>query len=273
MTEISQKIIIFAFAMSKRLLIFIFLVLLVVTSCDKRTSRLRQKILNGARVGLLASSMQEHRAKNLWPEASYRSFPTNDEVLKALKLGEVDAVYTDELVMYNKCYDKSLFELAFIDNDRMPIAGGLRKSEVYLAELFSDFLRKIKSNGEYVRLKNHWTMTENIDSIAPMVFKDYSKGPFLKTLHVGIIGEMRPYSIKNKGQWTGFENDLWTFFAQSIGYKIQFVVYDFNDLIQALLNKKVDVIAAAITVTQERESKILFTQPYAHSCSICLVKK
>lgn len=258
--------------MSKQLLILLSLLLLLMSSCDKRMNRLRQKNLNGARVGLLASSMQEQRAKNEWPEAIFRSYPTNDEALEALAKGNVDAVYIDELVMYNKNYQKGLLELAFIDNDHMPIAGAFRKNDTELASQFNDFLRKIKSNGLYVRMKNRWTMSERIDTISPPeVTCDLAR--VCKPFVVGIMGEMRPYSIMNDGQWTGFENELWDRFAASIGYKAQFVVYDFNDLIPALLNHEVDAIAAAITVTDEREQQVLFTEPYSSSCSICLLRK
>lgn len=259
--------------MNKQLCFSLFFLILFISSCDKRVNRLRQKNLNGARVALLASSMQEHRAKELWPEGIYRSYLTNASSLNALANGDVDAVYTDELVMYNKYFRRGQFELAFVDNDRMPIAGGFRKTDVKLAEDFAEFLREIKSNGEYVRMKNRWIMTDDIESVVPPVIPDYDKKAKMKTLKVGIIGEMRPYSIKINGEWTGFENELWAHFASYIGYHIQFEVMEFNSLIPALLNHNIDVIAAAMTVTQKRECQVLFSQPYAYSCSICLVNK
>lgn len=256
--------------MNRRTLLSLVLLVVLFASCDKRHISFRQKNLNGACVGVLASSMQENQAKELWPNGQYRAYPTNIDALNALRHGEVEAVYLDELVVYNKQYSKKLFEIAFIENDHLPIAGAFRQSDTFMANKFAEFLRVIKSNGIFVRMKNRWTMSENIDTITPVrLVKDFNK----KTLVVGIIGEMRPYSLMNKGQWTGFENELWALFADYLGYNIQYEVYDFAELLPALLEKKVDVIAAAITVTEERERKVLFSKPYSHSCSVCLVKK
>lgn len=259
--------------MNRRLLFSLVLMVVLLASCDKRLNRLRQKNLNGARVALLASSMQEVQAKNLWPNGHYRSFATNVEALEALRDGEVDALYIDQLVMYDKSFHKDSFDIAFMDNDRMPIAGAFRKTDTAMADEFANFLREIKSNGIFVRMKNRWTMAENIDTISVPIIPPTNKKPKLKTLVVGIMGEMRPYSIEVGGQWTGFENEIWACFAEYMGYKIRYDVYDFNELIPALLDKKVDVIAAAITVTEERERKVLFTQPYSASCSVCLIRK
>lgn len=258
--------------MSKRLLILLALLVVLFASCDKRLSKLRRKNLNGARIALLAGSMQEKRAMDTWPKGIYHSYPTNEEALKALAKGEVDAAYLDELVMYNKNYRKDQFELAFIDNDRMPIAGAFRKEDTELAEEFTRFIRKMKSNGQLVRMKNRWTMTERIDTITPASLS-YGFSRVCKPFVIGIIGEMRPYSIQNDGQWTGFENELWECFAAYIGCQAQFEVYDFEDLLTPLYNHEVDVIAAAITVTEEREKKVLFSEPYSYSCSVCLVRK
>lgn len=259
--------------MNRQLFFILTFLILFMSSCDKRVNRLRQKNLNGARVALLSSSMQEHRVKELWPQGIYNSYSTNDSSLNALANGDVDAVYTDMLVMYNKYFRKDQFELAFIDNDRMPIAGGFRKSDAKLADDFAGFLRKIKSNGEYVRIRNRWIMTDDIESVVPPAIPDYDKRAKLKTLRIGIIGEMRPYSILKNGEWTGFENELWTHFASYMGFRIQYEVMEFNNLIPALLNHKIDVIAAAMTVTEKRKRQILFSQPYAYSCSICLISK
>lgn len=259
--------------MNRSLLFSLVLMAVLLASCDKRLNRLRQKNLNGTRVALLASSMQERKAKEMWPNGQYRSFATNKEALHALHDGEVDAVYIDQLVMYDENYNKDLFEVAFMDNDRMDIAGAFRKEDTAMADDFATFLREIKSNGIFVRMKNRWTMNENIDTISPVAVPQVNKKAKLKTLVVGIMGEMRPYSIEVGGQWTGFENEIWACFAEYMGYMIRYDVYDFNELIPALLDKEVDVIAAAITVTEERERKVLFTQPYSASCSVCLIRK
>ena len=256
--------------MKKETVFLLLIAVLLMSSCDRHKNRLRQKNLNGAIVGLLAGSIQVDHAKNSWPEGNYRSFKTNDETLMALRKGDVEALYVDELAMYNPSYDKQLMAIAFIDNDHQAIAGALRPQDVEMERQFALFLKEIKANGVYVRMKNRWTMTERPDTITPY---QMPAGRVTRVLKVGIIGEMPPYSLCNHGRWTGFENELWTLFAEHMGYGIEFTVYNFKELIPALLRKDIDVVASAMTVTDERSHLVLFTQPYAYSCSVCLMRK
>lgn len=259
--------------MRKLSILFFLLSVVLLVGCDKKMSRIRQHDLNGARVALLAGSMQEEEARNQWTKAHYCSFETNEEALGSLQRGDVDVAYLDQIATYNKVFDKKKFAVAFVVNDHMPIAGALRKSDVLLEKRFATFMRKIKADGLYVWMKNRWTQNDRIDTVSVAHISLPSYNVSTRLLRVGIVGEMPPYSLYNKGTWAGFENELWSLFAQYAHYRIEFVPLDFHELLPALLEHKIDVIAATVTITEQRSRKVLFTVPYAYSCSVGIVRR
>lgn len=80
------------------------------------------------------------------------------------------------------------------------------------------------------------------------------------TLKVCSDAGFLPFEMKNnEGQWEGFDVDMMNDFAKSINMKLEMVQINFDGIIPALLSGKCDMIAAGMTVTQEREKVVLFS--------------
>jgi polar amino acid transport system substrate-binding protein len=60
----------------------------------------------------------------------------------------------------------------------------------------------------------------------------------------------------------GFDIEIARRVAQKLDMKLEVIDMEFGSLIPALLAGKVDMIAACITVTDERAKKILFSETY-----------
>jgi polar amino acid transport system substrate-binding protein len=60
----------------------------------------------------------------------------------------------------------------------------------------------------------------------------------------------------------GFDIEIASRVAQKLDMKLEVIDMEFGSLIPALLSGKVDMIAACITVTDERAKKILFSEHY-----------
>ena len=85
------------------------------------------------------------------------------------------------------------------------------------------------------------------------------------TLRVG-VSLFTPWTLKNKdGQFVGFEIDVAKQLAKDLGVKPQFHVFDWEKIIPALLNRKIDIIIAGIVITPQRALKVNFSQPYDSS--------
>lgn len=84
-----------------------------------------------------------------------------------------------------------------------------------------------------------------------------------RELRVGFDAGYMPFEMTDKnGNYVGFDIDLARELAKAMGVKFVPVNTSFDGIIPALLTGKIDVIISGMTVTQERNLKIGFTDPY-----------
>ena len=98
------------------------------------------------------------------------------------------------------------------------------------------------------------------------------------TLHVG-VSLFTPWTLKAKNnQLVGFEIDVAKQLAKDLGVKPEFHVLEWEDIVPALINRKIDIIAGGMVITPQRALKVNFSQAYASSgvglvTNIALTKK
>ncbi len=84
-----------------------------------------------------------------------------------------------------------------------------------------------------------------------------------KELRVAFDAGYMPFEMTDKsGAFIGFDMDLGRELAKAMGVTFVPVNIDFDGMIPALLTGKEDIILSAMTVTQERNLKIGFSDPY-----------
>ena len=89
----------------------------------------------------------------------------------------------------------------------------------------------------------------------------------LKTgaLRIG-VSLFEPWVIKNqKGNLDGYEVQIAKQLAKDMGVKPEFKVLEWEDLIETLEAKQIDIIIAGMAITPERALRINFSNPYASS--------
>jgi polar amino acid transport system substrate-binding protein len=86
-----------------------------------------------------------------------------------------------------------------------------------------------------------------------------------KTLRVG-VSEFTPWTLRTKsGELIGFEIDLARQLAEDMGVSAEFTVYQWNDIIGALQDGEIDVIAGGMAITPARALQVNFSRPVATS--------
>ena len=66
----------------------------------------------------------------------------------------------------------------------------------------------------------------------------------------------KPFEFRNdKNEITGFDVDLINAVAEEAGYKVEYQDTAWDGIVPALLNKKIDIIASAMTITEERKKE------------------
>ena len=85
------------------------------------------------------------------------------------------------------------------------------------------------------------------------------------TIRIG-VSLFEPWVIKNKdGELDGFEIQIAKQLAKDLGAKPEFKVVEWENLIDALKSKEIDIIIAGMAITPERALHINFSNPYASS--------
>lgn len=92
-------------------------------------------------------------------------------------------------------------------------------------------------------------------------------------LVVGVDANFRPFEFKNeKGEFTGFDVQLWDAIAKDLKLDYKWQTMDFNGIIPALQSKSIDAAIAGITIKSSREQVVDFSYPYYDAGLVILVR-
>jgi polar amino acid transport system substrate-binding protein len=84
-------------------------------------------------------------------------------------------------------------------------------------------------------------------------------------LQVGSCLDYPPFESVEGGDEVGFDVDLTEAIAQNLGLEVQWVRTDFDTIFTAVAGNQFDMVAAASTITEEREVTVDFSDPYYNS--------
>ncbi|KJS28958.1 MAG: amino acid ABC transporter substrate-binding protein [Desulfatitalea sp. BRH_c12] len=94
------------------------------------------------------------------------------------------------------------------------------------------------------------------------------------TLRVGMEPGYMPFELTNqKGEIIGFDVDMAQRMAKAMGVKLELVSTAWDGIIPALLTNKFDILMSGMTLTQERNMKINFAEPYIIIGQTILLRK
>ncbi|MFC5652595.1 transporter substrate-binding domain-containing protein [Paenibacillus solisilvae] len=86
-----------------------------------------------------------------------------------------------------------------------------------------------------------------------------------KVLILGTSPDYPPYEnvdAKNNGEIVGFDIDIAKAVAEKLGYELKIQSMDFNGLIAALQSKRVDLVMSGMSITEERQKSVDFSDVY-----------
>jgi polar amino acid transport system substrate-binding protein len=86
-----------------------------------------------------------------------------------------------------------------------------------------------------------------------------------RVIRVG-VAEFVPWTMRSSsGDLIGFEIDVAKKIAADMGVRPEFRVYDWNDIIPALQQGEIDVIAGGMAITPRRALQVTFSRPLAET--------
>lgn len=96
-----------------------------------------------------------------------------------------------------------------------------------------------------------------------------------ETLKMGTNAAFPPYEFYSDetGEIIGIDAEVAALICEKLGCELEIVDMDFDALIPAVTNGKVDFVMAGMTVTEERQQSVDFTTSYATGVQVVIVKE
>lgn len=113
--------------------------------------------LAGKTVGTVKGSTSEKNIRTKAPDAKVELFDTYSEAVQAMQSGRVDAVTTDDIILYGfqkKNPDK--FKVVGGQFTKEPYAGGVKKGNTELLNEINAAIRDLKQSGKWAEIYKKW---------------------------------------------------------------------------------------------------------------------
>ncbi|MFP4198284.1 MAG: basic amino acid ABC transporter substrate-binding protein [Halanaerobium sp.] len=89
-----------------------------------------------------------------------------------------------------------------------------------------------------------------------------SSGVMAQSYVVGTNASFPPFEYVEDGEIVGFDIDLIKEIADLRGFEVEFRDISFDSLIPGLASGSLDIVAAGMTITEERKEAVAFSDPY-----------
>lgn len=198
------------------------------------------------------------------------SFKSAIDAVLDLKNGSVDAVILDslpakELVSKNeglKILDFTLTE------EEYSIA--MKKDNSELLENVNKTITRIKEDGTYEALLNRFMPVAGEIDVSEITKPiNIPNAPVLK---MGTSADFPPFEYIESSSVVGFDISIAEEIAKDLGYNLQIENMSFDSLVSALQSNQIDLVLAGMSVTEERQKNVLFSDPYYTSSQVVIVK-
>ncbi|MBE6249827.1 MAG: transporter substrate-binding domain-containing protein [Prevotella sp.] len=224
--------------------------------------------LNGKDVAVIIGSIQDIAVTEMAPDANILRMTSQTDLLAALENGKVDAAGGESLTLL---FNKELLEK--VDSvgaglTPIPIGACYRLDNTELQQDFNSFLAEIRRDGTYQKILDRWSNAE--DPSAMTIPEQRGTG---RTLRVATYPAMPPFNFINTGKLSGLEPELLTEWANRRNWQLEYLIMDFAAQIPAVQTGKADMAMGAISVTEERQKQVLFSDGYIDSHIVLLTRK
>ena len=230
--------------------------------------------LNGKNVAVIIGSIQDIAVTDMAPDANILRMTSQTDLLAALENGKVDAAGGESLTLV---FNKELlekFDSVGAGFTPIPIGACVRLDNTELQQDFNSFLAEIRRDGTYQQILDRWSNADDPSAIAiPLPPSGGDRGRLGRTLRVATYPAMPPFNFINSGKPSGLEPELLTEWANRRNWQLEYLIMDFAAQIPAVQTGKADMAMGAISITEERQKQVLFSDGYIDSHIVLLIRK
>ena len=144
----------------------------------------------------------------------------------------------------------------------------IRKDNTTLLESVNEALAEMKASGELDAIILKYQ--KDIDSVTTV---DLNVGAAGGKLTMGTETGFAPYEYKEGEAILGIDVEIAAAIAKKLDMELVITDMDFDALIPALVSSKIDIIAAGMTVTDERKESVSFSDSYIDAKQVVVIRK
>lgn len=236
---------------------------------------------SGQKVAVQSGTTGESWAKENLAPKGITVVPYDDALaaFAALQAGDVVGVINDLPISQDIVKDKSR-GLEVVQEIKTDEAYGFAfsKSNTALRDAVDWGLAQVIADGEYDTIYQKWFGSKPLSM--PKATSDASQPASMpKTIAAGTITigsdtAFPPFENVEGGKTVGFDVDLMNAIGKKLGMKVVFKTYKFDGLVAGVqAGTDFDMVASAMTITDERKKAIDFSDPYINSNQSLAVAK
>ena len=228
--------------------------------------------LMSAKVGVQAGSVSERIIKILLEgsDGEAVSFENVYDIVKALKAHLIDAAVMDKTpARYFAITERESLRLLANEpvSKNLPYAIAFRKGDA-LREKVNKALAELKADGT----RNNIIAKYIVGDPDPEEI-DFNQNDNYEKLWVGCAAGFPPYEMRSRHGFYGIDIELCAAIAKKLDMELIVADYRFEDLADALLEGKIDMICSAVSVNEERKEFLDFSEPYDSDQQFIVVLK
>ncbi|NCA98966.1 MAG: transporter substrate-binding domain-containing protein [Clostridia bacterium] len=223
--------------------------------------------LDGKVIGTQLGTTGDTIANEQVKAKSVESFKLFVDAVQSLKQKKVDAVIMDRFTAEVFTKQNTDLEIVDVGFDAEEYAIAVDKGNSELLAKVNEALSEMKANGALEASVNaHADETGSLP--------DLNAGAAGGKLVMGTSAGFPPFEyLDDKNQVVGVDVDIMAAVAKKLDMELVVENMDFDGLIPALNGGKIVAIAAGMTVTEERQVNVDFSETYFDASQVVVVRK
>ena len=225
--------------------------------------------LEGKTIGVQLGTTGDIYAEDI-KDATVEKYNKGADAIQALKQGKVDAVIIDNepaKVYVEKNDDLEILDEEFVTED---YAIAMKLDNTELQTKINEALKTIKENGTMDKILKNWIGEE-----AGQYPYESPEGITRENgkLVMATNAAFPPYESVSGGKVVGIDADMMQAVCDVLGMELEIEDIEFDAIIPSIQSGKADVGAAGMTVTEDRQKNVLFSDTYATGKQVVIVRK
>lgn len=217
--------------------------------------------LKGAKIGIVTGTILDQIAEEFIEDPELCYYNTTSDMVVALDTGKVDAYLADQPIArsFSTAYPDHVIVSQVSSDSYGFIFQKDNQQSTELCEQFNKFLADSKENGLLDEIDAKWFGADESKKTVDYSAVENNSGRTIKFATSTSIGV--PFTYIKDGKAVGYDIDVIVEFCKANGYNLKIDDYEFSGIMNAVQSGIDDLGAACITITEERQESMLFSDP------------